>query len=359
MKKSVIAAILVITMIMFASACGSNRSTPAENPQGTPSSQGVSATKEPKENKEVGGTINLYTSEAQDLVNEMILDFEKKNPKIDVKIFRSGTGDVISKIEAEKMAGKIQADVIWFADIGYFSILAKNNLLLKYDSPEAKNLDKRYIYEDGKYYEARQIFNVIGYNTAKIKNAPTSWKDLAGPKFKGKVAIANPNYSGAAFLTLATFVDNEDLGWDYFISLKNNAVKLEQSNGTLTSKLSSGEYYGVSVVDFMVRNAKNSGSPVDIIWPSQGVALIPTPVGVIAGSTNKEPSQKLIDHLLSMHGQELFVKQGYIPVKADAGSPEGASKLDSIKRFPLDIEFIDKNRETLKQKFWEIFTETK
>ncbi len=96
------------------------------------------------------------------------------------------------------------------------------------------------------------------------------------------------------------------MGWDYFSSLKNNGVKFEQSNGNLTSKLATGEYYGVSVVDFMVRNAKNSGSPVEIAWPSEGSVLIPTPVGIISGSKNKEASQKLMDYLLSTDGQKFF-----------------------------------------------------
>ncbi|WP_165452141.1 ABC transporter substrate-binding protein [Paenibacillus thalictri] len=362
MKKTAVV-MLALAMTMVASACGSSTPAPAANSQsggqGAQSNAGAQSGAKPEEKKEVAGTINLYTSEAQDLVNDMIADFKKKNPKVDVKIFRSGTGDVISKMEAEKTAGKIQADVIWFADVDYFSTLAKNNLLLKYDSPEAKNLDKRYAYEDGKYYEVRQIFNVIGYNTAKIKKAPTSWKDLAGADFKGKVAIANPNYSGAAFQTLATFVNDKGLGWDYFNTLKNNGVKFEQSNGNLASKLSSGEYYGVSVVDFMVRNAKNSGSPVDIAWPSEGAVLIPTPVGIINDSANKEPAQKLVDYLLSQDGQKFFVKQGYIPVKTDVGSPEGSPKLDTIKVFPLDMDFISKNRDSIKKKFLETFADAK
>ena len=355
MKKGLV--VLLSMMLLLFTACASksdpNAGQSGANQPGSNTSNTNAGNTDTQ--KEVSGTINLYTSEPQDLVNEMMNDFKSKHPKIDVKIYRSGTGEVISKLEAEAAAGKIQADVLWFADIDYFNKLAQEGKLEEYKSPEAQNLDQRYIYENGKYYEVRQIFNVIGYNTSKIKTAPTSWKDLAGSDFKGKVAIANPNYSGAAFLTLATLVNDSNLGWDYFASLKNNDVKFEQSNGNLSSKLASGEYYGVSVVDFMVRNAKKDGSPVDVVYPKEGSVLVPTPVGILSQSANKEAAKVLVDYFLSMDGQKLFVKQGYIPVKPEAGAPEGAPKPEDIKLFPLDLNFIGKNRDSLKQKFTELF----
>ncbi|HEX7057150.1 MAG TPA: ABC transporter substrate-binding protein [Bacilli bacterium] len=349
--------LLALVLIFVVAGCG-NKSDQGAQSTTAPQSTASGDTQNTPAPAEENATINLYTSESQDLVNEMVNDFKAANPGIDVNIFRSGTGPVISKIQAEMGAGGIQADVIWFADIDFFGQLAEKGLLEAYNSPEAKDLDPRYVYDGGKYYEVRQIFNVIGYNTNKVKTAPKSWKDLADPSLKGKVAIADPNYSGAAFFTLATFVNDQNLGWDYFKSLKANNTKFEQSNGNLTSKVSSGEYSAVSVVDFMVRNAKNSGSPVDTVWPSEGAVLIPTPVGIISSSQHKEAAKKLIDYFLSEAGQKFFVKQGYIPVKDGVGVPEGAPNLKDIKIYPLATEFMSKNRDNLKKTFGEIF-ETK
>ncbi len=61
-----------------------------------------------------------------------------------------------------------------------------------------------------------------------------------------------------------------------------------------------------------------------------------------------------MDYLLSTDGQKFFVKQGYIPVKGDAGAPEGSPKLDSIKVMPLDMKFLEDNRESLKNEVWRI-----
>ncbi len=299
--------------------------------------------------------VNLYTSESQDKVNEMMNVFSKSNPDITVNIFRSGTGAVVSKIEAELETGETQADLIWFADVDYFSKLDSKNLLVKYDSPEAKDLDPRYKYNDGKFYEVRQIFNVLAYNTLKVSDPLVSWHDLYNSNLKSKAAIANPNYSGAAFLTLSQLVDNQGLGWDYYKSLKGNECKFELSNGKLTSKVSSGEYWAISVVDFMARNAENEGSPVKSVWPSEGAALIPTPVGIISTSKVQDSAKKVIDFLLSEECQKMFVAQGYIPVKNSVGVPEGAPALDEIKLLDLDLVYLSENRSYLREEFSNIF----
>ena len=310
--------------------------------------------------KEVKGSteevvVNLYTSESQDKVNEMMNVFSKNNPGITVNIFRSGTGAVISKIDAELETGGTSADLVWFADVDYLSKLASKGLLVKYDSPEAKDLDPRYKYADGQFYEVRQIFNVLAYNTLKYDGPLNSWHDLYNEKLKGKAAIANPNHSGAAFLTLSQVVDCDTLGWDFYKSLKKNDVKFELSNGKLTSKVSSGEYWAVSVVDFMVRNAENEGSPVKSVWPAEGAALIPTPVGIISTSKVQDAAKKIVDFLLSDECQKMFIEQGYIPVKSNVGVPKGAPDLNNIKLVDLDLKFLSENRTFLREEFSNIF----
>lgn len=347
--KRALSLVLVLVMLVALVGCGGGAKQP-EAPKEQPQEQ-------PKEEPKKNVKITLYTSESQDLANEMINDFKSKNPGIDVDIFRSGTGEVISKIDAEMQVGNTEADVIWFADIDYFRSLASKGLLEEYKSPEAKNLNERFAYEGGKYYEVRQIFNVLAYNTTKVKeaDAPKTWADLTKSGLKSKTAIANPNYSGAAFITLAALTHDEKVGWAFYEGLKANDVKFEQSNGNLITKLSSGEYWAVSVVDFMVRNAKNSGSPVETSWPTDGAVLIPTPTGIISTSKEKEAAQKLIDYFLSADGQEFFIKQGYIPVKDDAGSPEGAPSLSDFDVVPLDMDYISENRTAIRDRYAELF----
>src|SRR5262245_59156611 len=148
------------------------------------------------------GAITLYTSESQDKVNEMKADFEKRQPGATLNIYRSGTQVVIGKLQAEMQAGAIQADMLWMADVDFFAQLARKNLLQAYAPSGAEGVPAKFHYEGGRYHEVRLIFNTVGFNTLRVKERPTSWKDLADPRHKSKVGMASPFYSGAAFSTL-------------------------------------------------------------------------------------------------------------------------------------------------------------
>jgi putative spermidine/putrescine transport system substrate-binding protein len=53
---------------------------------------------------------------------------------------------------------------------------------------------------DGTYYADYGGYVAIGYNSAKVKTPPTSFKDLLSPAYKNQVAInGNPTQAGAAF----------------------------------------------------------------------------------------------------------------------------------------------------------------
>jgi iron(III) transport system substrate-binding protein len=303
------------------------------------------------------GPVTLYTSESQDKVNEMKADFEKRHPGVSLNIYRSGTQVVIGKLQAEMQAGAIQADLLWMADVEFFAQLARKNLLLPYTPPEAERVPATFHYEGGRYHEVRLIFNTVGYNTLRMKERPASWKDLADPRHRGKVGMASPFYSGAAFSTLGTLVAQPTFGWGFFRSLKDNAVVVEQSNGTVAQKLATGEFQIASVVDFFLRDMKAKGSPVDHVWPREGAILIPTPIGILHGSKNPAGGQAFVRYLYSADGQRLFVQQGYVPVMPGIEGPKGLPP-EKLEILPTDEAYIAAHREDLKAKYRELF-ETK
>ena len=303
------------------------------------------------------GTLTLYTSESLDKVNEMKADFEKRQPGTTVNIYRSGTQVVIGKLQAEIQAGAVQADLLWMADIDFFAQLARKHLLVPYTPPEAERTPAKFHYEGGRYHEVRLIFNTVGFNTLRLKERPTSWKDLADPRYKGKVGMASPFYSGAAFSTLGTLVPHPAFGWEFFRRLKENGVVVEQSNGTVAQKLATGEFLVASVVDFFLRDLKAKGSPVDHLWPREGAILIPTPVGIVQGARNVPAAQAFLRYLYSADGQRLFVQQGYVPVLPGIEGPKGMPP-EKLEILATDEAYIATHREELKAKYRELF-ETK
>ncbi|MGH2348309.1 MAG: ABC transporter substrate-binding protein [bacterium] len=301
------------------------------------------------------GTMTLYTSESDDDVNLLTRDFMQRNPGVRVNVFRAGSGPVVSKIQAELQAGKIQADVIWFADIDFFRMLAGRDLLLAYSPPAGRRVDSRYHYGDNKMHEVRLIFNVVAYNTRIVRFKPTSWNDLTAARYRGRAGMPSPFVSGAAFNHVGTFASMSEFGWDYYRRLRANGAVVLNSNGDVAQKLASGEIVIAQIVDFFVRNLKAQGSPVDHIWPAEGALLIPTPIAIINGTQNLAAAQAFINYLYTPEAQRLFVSRSYIPVVDGIPYPRGTPDISELKIIRVNLDFIQKNRELIRKTFGEIF----
>ncbi|HEV8353056.1 MAG TPA: ABC transporter substrate-binding protein [bacterium] len=301
------------------------------------------------------GTITLYTSESDDDVNLLTRDFMQRNPGVRVNVFRAGSGPVVSKIQAELQAGKIQADVIWFADIDFFRMLAGRDLLLAYSPPAGRRVDSRYHYGDNKMHEVRLIFNVVAYNTRIVRFKPTGWNDLAATRYRGKAGMPSPFVSGAAFNHVGTFASMPEFGWDYYRRLRANGAVVLNSNGDVAQKLASGEIVIAQIVDFFVRNLKAQGSPVDHIWPEQGALLIPTPIAILNGTSNVAAAQAFVNYLYTPEAQRLFVSRSYIPVLDGIPYPPGTPDISGLKIIRVNLDFIQKNRDLIRKTFGEIF----
>lgn len=352
-KKMFALAIALVVLVGTLAGCGGTTPPPSSS-QPAPSSEAPSS----EAPKELSGHIVIYTSEPQDLATEALDAFVKRHPKVTYELFRSGTGNVVSKIDTELQTGKTEADIIWFADIGYIKQMDDKGLITHFSPEGAKKIDQQYAYNNGMAHEVRLIYSVLAYNTTKVTNPPKDWMDVTGPDFKGTFAMANPNYSGGAFTALMVHTQYPDqVGWDFYTKAKANDCKYEQSNGNLQTKVSSGEYSAVAIVDFMARNAKNEGSPVEVVWPSSGAVLVPTPMALVStiDAADLDAAKAFIEFMFETDTQKLFVEQGYIPVIEDAGVPEGAPKATEIKTLPFDLGYYVENSTAVREEYVKLF----
>ncbi|MGH2376452.1 MAG: ABC transporter substrate-binding protein [bacterium] len=302
------------------------------------------------------GTITLYTSESDDDVNLLTQDFMRRNPTVRINVFRAGSGPVVAKLQAEMQGGKIQADVIWFADIAFFQDLARKDLLAAYSPPAGQRISRQFHYEGNRFHEVRLIFNVVAYNTARLRGArPSSWWDLTQPEYRGRVGMPSPFVSGAAFSHVGTFASMREFGWEFYRKLKDNNTVILRSNGDVIQKLASGEIVLAQVVDFFVRALRAQGSPVSHVWPSEGAVLVPTPVAIIKGTPNEEAARTWINYLYSPEAQRLFVQRSYIPVVPDIATPPGTPDVSELKVIQTNLPYIERNREEIKKTFSDIF----
>src|SRR5690606_33178595 len=102
---------------------------------------------------------------------------------------------------------------------------------------------------------------------------------------------------------------------------ENNTISV-RGNGAVLKSVASGEKpYGI-LVDFMAMNAKAKGSPIEFVFPAEGVPAVTEPVAIMKTAKNVDAAKAFVDFILSDDGQKLALKQGYLPAKAGVGRPD-------------------------------------
>lgn len=295
----------------------------------------------------------LYTSQPNKDAQTTVDAFMAANPEIEVEWVRDGTTKLMAKLRAEIAAGDPRPDVLLIADTVTLEGLKQEGQLQAYKTGEASAYEDGLYDGEGYYYSTKLITSGIVYNTA-VK-APKSWKDLADPAVKNQIAMPSPLYSGAALIHLSTLTENKDLGWDYYQALAANEARAKGGNGGTFKAVASGEKpYGV-VVDFLAIRGKANGSPVDFVFPEEGVTYVTEPVAIMKDAKNVDAAHKFVDFVLSKAGQELVLDMGYIPARSDMALPAGFPARSDIKLMDFNPAIALEQAEANKEKFADIF----
>ncbi|MGG4554160.1 ABC transporter substrate-binding protein [Paenibacillus humicus] len=353
-KKTSVIAVMAAAMMIF-SACGSPAKPAANGNAGTPTAGSEQSQSGGAAPAGITGQLTFYTSQPEEDAAQLVQAFNKKYPEVKVETFRSGTEEVTAKIQAEKQAGSVQADVLLLADAVTFEGLKQEDLLLSYKSPEAEHIADELVDPDGMYTGTKVIATILAANTDKVSTLPTSWQALASADSKDVAIMPSPLYSGAAAYNIGVFSRTEGFGWDYLQVLKDNNISVIKGNGAVLKAVASGEKTYGMVVDYMVVREKAKGSPIDLSYPSEGVPIITEPIAIMKGTDNQEAAQAFVDFVLSEEGQKLSVEIGYTPIREGVAPPEGLKGIADIKILSGDLNTLTQEREADKKKFTELF----
>lgn len=299
-------------------------------------------------------TLMLYTSQPEADATKTVEAFKEANPGVDVQIFRSGTSDLMTKLAAEFAAGAPQPDVLLIADAVTMELLKKDDRLLAYPEADVAGLAEGSYDADRTYFGSKLITTGIAYNTAAAEK-PETWNDLLKPEYKDGVVLPSPLYSGAAAFMMSGFSMNPDIGWEFYTGLKDNNAITVQGNGAVLRSVANGEKpYGI-LVDFMAMNAKAQGSPVEFVFPPEGVPAVTEPVAIMSTAKNVEGAKRFVDFILSEDGQKLALDMGYLPADASVGRPAWLPEGVEVTVMPVDIQGVAGRIDADKEKFSALF----
>ena len=164
---------------------------------------------------------------------------------------------------------------------------------------------------------------------------PTTWADLADPRFFGWVAIADPEASGSARECMVLILQHVGWvdGWSTLIRILANARALDPRSGDALRQVQAGTALATFAVNFdgMALAAESDGRLVYVDPPS-ATAAKPDFISVLSTAPNSDVALAFVQYVLSEEGQALW------GVQRDARPPYG----QTLYHYPISPAIYDK-----------------
>ena len=266
----------------------------------------------------------VYCAQDPEFAEALFNDFPKESglsvsPKFDTEANKSVS------LAAELLAEKSQprADVHW------------NNEIIN-----TIRLSRAGVYESTSWHSFAARARVLIVNTKLVPEAdqPKSLLDLTLAKWKGRIAMAKPQFGTTATQAAALFeVLGQEAAKAYYHGLKLNDVQLVAGNKQVAKGVSEGKFaIGMTDTDDAMVEIL-AGQPVVMLFPDAnghpqhprlGTILIPNTLAIVKGAPNPTAAKKLFDYLARPETELRLAKGGafQIPLNKTIDAREALPK---------------------------------
>ena len=290
----------------------------------------------------------VYCAQDREYAESIFAEFDKTSSLKVVPKFDSEANKSVSLVvELEAEASRPRCDVHWNNEILGTIRLARNGLYEPYASSAAADFPDwtRPASKSWQSFAGRARVLIVNTNLVKPSEYPKSLLDLTDAKWKGKIAMAKPQFGTTATQAACLFeVLGAEKAKGFYRGLSYNKVNLVAGNKTVATGVSSGQFaIGLTDTDDAIIELK-AGKPVAILFPDReknaehprlGVLYIPNTLAVVKGSPNSAGAKKLIDYLLTQES-ELAEGGGYqIPL-----NPKVSAKLPPELLTPSQVHVM-------------------
>lgn len=300
----------------------------------------------PEPARDVDRTVTIYVSTDRVFSEPVLREYERRsgvtvNAVYDTEETKS-TG-LANRLLAEN--ARPRADVFWSNEPVRTLVLKARGVLAPYRSPSAEGIPAALIDPEGYWTGFSARARVIAYNTKLVKpqDAPQSVLDLADPKWRGQVAMADPRFGSTSFHVAALYaIAGDEKMDDFFRRLKANGVRVVDGNSVVRDLVARGEVkVGLTDTDD-VNVAIEDGQPVGMVLPDKeglGVPVMPNMVSLIANAPHPDEARRLIDYLLSTDVERQLAQSEAVQIPLHAGV-QGPKNMPAIETFqPMMLDY--------------------
>jgi iron(III) transport system substrate-binding protein len=284
--------------------------------------------------------------------------FDKKYPGVACKYIRTTAQVAYQRLAQDQKAGIAQASVISSTDTSHFGKMKQDGWLQRYRPKHLAELAdgfKPFNDPEDHYVATAAGLVLITYNTSAVpaNEAPKKWTDLADPKWKGKVSIGHPGFSGYVGTWVVQM--KKLYGWDYFKKLEQNKPRIGRSINDTVTMLNAKESLVAAGPSATTLESKARGNPLAVVYPEDGAVLMVSPTGILKNAPAPNAAKLFVEYLLGREGNEIMVKHAQDPVNKHVKPMAGGKSIAEVKTIRPTYEEIEKGIPEVKELFRDTF----
>jgi iron(III) transport system substrate-binding protein len=287
--------------------------------------------------KDEDGTLSIYTS-LSDPIGEQIADRFSEEYGIEVSIYAANSNVVAQRLTEETKAGRRLADVAEMSTTVLVS-LDENGVLADALPVDTEGIDENIV--DESWVGIRHNRFAVSWNTDEVSDGsePTSWEDLADPRWDGKLGLELDDFDWYA--GLRTYWEEQGKSADEIDRLFAAMVdgsKVIAGHSLLTELTASGEIsVAASSFSHIADRATNDGAPVAWRPAVEPTFLRAQGMGVVE-STRRPATAALFIQWALTDGQKLYAANDWVPARPSEGKDEGDVVVLDVKAISAQEE---------------------
>lgn len=271
-------------------------------------------------------TVVVYSPHDLSLRTELEVAFEREHPRLDVEWVVLGSQEILERLRAER--DRPTADVWFGAAADRFAVAARESLLAPYTPTWVAHAPADTRGAGDHWVGVYRTPLVIGYNTEALtaETAPTSWRELASPVWRGRIVLRDPRHSGSMqSMATALFADavsrdgSSAAAATWLAALDRNVRDYVASPADLYQHLGRKDgvvtIWNVAELDAQPRREKR---PIGWRVPTDGVPMLVDGIALVAGAPHAEAARAFYEFVTSRASVELAARRhARWPVRTD------------------------------------------
>jgi iron(III) transport system substrate-binding protein len=301
----------------------------------------------------------VYTAHYDtETIADICAAFDRRYPGVKCNFVRTTAQVAYQRLQQDLKANIAVASVFSSTDISHYPELKKNGLLMTYQPHNLVNMVdslKQYNDKDNQYWVTAAALIVIAYNTTLVseKDAPKRWTDLLDPKWKDKISIGHPAFSG--YVGTWTVEMRKLYGWQFFEKLEKNKPQIGRSINDTVTMLNAKERSVAAGPEATTLLSRDKGNPLAVVYPSDGSILMVSETGIPKNAPAPNAAKLFVEFLLTKEAAEVQVKNHSLSVVKGVKPAPGAKPLEEIKVIRPTEEEIAKGIPEVKEQFRDTF----